>query len=240
PVDVVVTVGDVRVADEFAEQRQRRVDAIDNKLIQRATQTHQALHAIPTMHDELADEAVIVGWDLVAGIDARIDTNAEAAWRVEMRDRARRRNEGTRILSVDTALDRVAVETNPFLTNGKTAAGCDTNLLVHEVDTSDGFGNWVFHLETGVHFDEIELAIFIQELDGACARIAEVCDRFGADAADTRALGCIESRRGGLFPNLLMTALQGAVAFAEMDSISRAVADDLHFDVARLLEVFFD
>ena len=43
-----------------------------------------------------------------------------------------------------------------------------------------------------------------------------------------------------LFPDLLVAALQGAVAFAEMHGAALAVAQDLDFDVARLLEILLD
>ena len=55
-----------------------------------------------------------------------------------------------------------------------------------------------------------------------------------------RALLGVERRRGGLLPDLLVAALQRAVALAEMDGVALAVAEDLHLDVARLLEVLLD
>ena len=44
----------------------------------------------------------------------------------------------------------------------------------------------------------------------------------------------------GLFPDLLVAALQRAVALAEMDGLAGAVADHLHLDVARLFQIFLD
>ena len=41
-----------------------------------------------------------------------------------------------------------------------------------------------------------------------------------------------------LFPDLLVAALQRAVALAEMDGLAVAVADHLDLDVARLAEIF--
>ncbi len=110
PVDVVVAIGDVGVADQVAEQRQRRLDAVDHELVERAAQPHHAFDAVAAMHDQLADQAVVIGRDAVAGIDAGIDADAEAARRVEMRDRAGRGHEGARVLGIDAALDGVALE----------------------------------------------------------------------------------------------------------------------------------
>ena len=43
-----------------------------------------------------------------------------------------------------------------------------------------------------------------------------------------------------LLPDLLVAALQRAVALAEMDGLAGAVAEHLDLDVARLLEIFLD
>ena len=45
-------------------------------------------------------------------------------------------------------------------------------------------------------------------------------------------------RGGGLLPDLLVAALQRAVAGAEMDGVALAVAHHLDFDVARLCRYF--
>ena len=45
---------------------------------------------------------------------------------------------------------------------------------------------------------------------------------------------------GAFLPDLLVAALQGAVALAEMDRVALAVAEHLDLDVARLLEIFLD
>jgi hypothetical protein len=42
----------------------------------------------------------------------------------------------------------------------------------------------------------------------------------------------------GLLPNLLIAALQRAVAFAEMNDAATAVAQDLNLDVARRVRYF--
>ena len=51
------------------------------------------------------------------------------------------------------------------------------------------------------------------------------------------ALRGIERRRGRFFQDLLVAALQRAVALAQMDGVALAVAEHLEFDVARLGEI---
>ena len=53
-------------------------------------------------------------------------------------------------------------------------AGGDADLLLHQVEAGDHLGDRMLDLEPGVHFDEVELAILIQELDRAGAAIAEL------------------------------------------------------------------
>ena len=54
------------------------------------------------------------------------------------------------------------------------------------------------------------------------------------------ALRVVERRGGAFLPDLLMAALQRAVALAEMDRVALAVAENLDLDMARLLEIFFE
>src|SRR5207245_6894294 len=72
-------------------------------------------------------------------------------------------------------------------------------------------------LDAGVHFDEIELAVLVEEFDGADAEIFHVPHRLGAGLANLGARGGGEHRRGAFLPDLLVAALQRAVALAKID-----------------------
>jgi hypothetical protein len=48
-------------------------------------------------------------------------------------------------------------------------AGGDADLLAHQIDAEDRLGHRVFDLQTGVHLDEVELAVLVEELDRAGA-----------------------------------------------------------------------
>ena len=125
------------------------------------------------------------------------------------------------------------------LRHRQAAAGGDADLLVHEVDAGDRLGDRMLHLQAGVHLDEVELAVLVEELDRAGAAIFQLAHGVGADFADLHPLLDVERRGVGLFPDLLVAALQRAVALAEMDGVAFAVADHLDFDVARLAEDIF-
>jgi hypothetical protein len=98
------------LASRLFEQRDRGIDAVDHEFVKRAAS--RIMHSLPrpAVHDQLADQAVVIGRDLVALIDAGIDAHAKPAGRVVMGDRAGRGDEGVRILGIDAALDGVAME----------------------------------------------------------------------------------------------------------------------------------
>ncbi len=67
----------------------------------------------------------------------------------------------------------MAVDLNIFLFEVKGVASSDQELLFNEIDSSDGFGNWMLDLESGVHFQEEEVLVFIhQELNCSSAEIS--------------------------------------------------------------------
>src|SRR5690606_1616404 len=86
---------------------------------------------------------------------------------------------------------------------------------------------------------EKELAVLVEEFDRAGASIFQLLHRLGADLPDVHTLLYIECGRIRLFPDLLVAALQRAIALAKMDCIAGTVAENLNLDVARLAEILF-
>src|SRR3990172_7574471 len=115
PMDIVIAVDDIGLRDERCEEGDGGLDAIDHELSKRPLEPHQAFVARAGMHDELADQTVVVGGDGVARVSAGIDPDAETSRRVEMRDRPRRWPEGVRVLRVDAAFDGMTVEADLIL-----------------------------------------------------------------------------------------------------------------------------
>ena len=148
--------------------------------------------------------------------------------------------EGDGVFGVDAAFDGVAVDDDFLLRHWQVAAGGDADLLQHEVDIGDHLGDGMFDLDAGVHLDEVEFAVLVEEFDGADAEIFHLLHRLGAGGADPGRAGRIERGRGAFLPDLLVAPLQRAVALAEMDGAAAAIAEHLDFDVARLLQIFFE
>ena len=154
-------------------------------------------------------------------------------------DLSGRGQECHRVLGVDAALDGVAAELDVVLRDRQLAAGGDADLLEHEIDAGDHLGHRMLDLDARVHLDEIELAVLVQELDGADAEIFQLAHGLGDDLADPVARGGVERGRGAFLQHLLVPPLQRAVALAEMDGVAPAVAQHLDLDMARALQIFF-
>src|SRR3546814_16553339 len=67
------------------------------------------------------------------------------------------------VFGVDAAFNGMPLDLHIALAQGDLLAGGDQNLLLHQVDTRDHFGNGMFDLNTRIHFYEEKLAIFVQE-----------------------------------------------------------------------------
>jgi len=68
-----------------------------------------------------------------------------------------------RILGVNTAFECVSSWLNLLLRKRQQLTRGNFNLLFDQIDAGGHFGDWVFYLNSGVHFEEIETAILIQQ-----------------------------------------------------------------------------
>ena len=99
----------------------------------------------------------------------------------------------------------------------------------------------MLHLDARVHFHKVELAIFVEQKFRRTKR--DVADRLGqaqGGGADAVAQRWRQSWAWRLLDQLLMAALNRAVAFAEVSIIAVFIGDDLDLDVAWLGTVAFD
>ena len=163
---------------------------------------------------------------------------------VEPGDPPRRRQERAagRVLGVDPHLDGVAAALGEDLVLGhrQRLAGGDADLPLDEVDPGDRLGDRVLDLQPGVHLEEEELAVLVDELDGAGVVVADGAAGLDRRCAHRRldAVGQAGCRR--LLDQLLVAALRRAVARRDPHEVAVLVADDLHLDVARPREVALD
>ena len=129
---------------------------------------------------------------------------------------------------------------NLLLGHRQLLAGGNANLPFHEIDAGDHFGDRVLHLQTGVHLQEEELAILINELDGSCVVVTDslCCFDSGFTHCVFNAVG--KCGRRSFFDQFLVTTLCRAVARGDPHHVAVLVSHQLHFNMARPGEVALD
>ncbi len=145
-----------------------------------------------------------------------------------------------RVFCIDPRLDGVAVELDLVLAQRQLLAECHPQLPFDQIYTGDQFGHGMFDLQAGIHFDEEHLLAVGDKLDGAGANVVDGPRGLACSSTDRLASGGIKGRRRRLLDHLLMTPLQGAFPLEQRQQVAMAVADDLHLDVAWILDEFLD
>ena len=120
-------------------------------------------------------------------------------------------------------------------------AGGDPQLLADDVDPGAELGDRVLDLQAGVQLDEVEAPVGAeQELEGAGVAVA---DRTARALGGRLHLLARLGRQGGrrrLLDQLLVAALDRALALAEREDVAEVVAQHLDLDVARRDERLLD
>ena len=145
------------------------------------------------------------------------------------------------ILGVDPALDRVAAQDDVLLANRERLPRRHEHLLADQVEARHELGHGVLDLDAGVHLHEEVVAVLGQQaLDRSRRAVAGGARGVDGDAADPLAQLGADSGRRRLLDELLVAALDRAVALAEVDHVPVRVREHLHLDVSRVLEVPLD
>jgi hypothetical protein len=187
------------------------------------------------MHDELGNQGIELGRDGVAGVVSGIDAYADR--KGEARDTAGSRFEiAGGGLGIQAQFDGGAVERDLVLGEVERLAGGDTKLEFDEVEAGHRLGHGVFDLEPGIDFEEVVAGFgggggAHEELDGGSADIGDGGAEADGIGHKFRAEGFVYGWGWRLLDELLVAALDGAVAFAEVEDGTVGIANDLDFDV---------
>ena len=178
---------------------------------------------------------------------ARVQTDAHAAAAAVGDELARIRHEIVqRVFRSDTALDGFAPDADLVLLRNAHFRAVDAvalrnaDLALDDIDPRNGFRNGMFHLDTGVYFNKIELVISRnQKFHGAGADVIHIFHQLHRRVADP--LPQFRLHEGGRshLHHLLVTALHGAVALVQVHDLALFVAQDLHFNMFRVFQIFF-
>ena len=116
-------------------------------------------------------------------------------------------------------------------------AGGDADLLPYQVDSQYRLGDRMFDLEPGVHLEKVEILAGDDELDRARVPVADRPGRPDRGFGHRLPPRLRQPRRRSLLDQLLVAALDRALPLAQRQRGAVGVGQDLHLDVARLLQV---
>ena len=118
-------------------------------------------------------------------------------------------------------------------------AGGNPELLLHQVDAADHFTHRMLDLDTGIHFQKIELADITidDEFHRAGVLIGNATAELERCIADALAQRLGQQWCGRLFHHLLMPALQRAITLAQMDHMAMTVTEYLHLDMPGIRDI---
>src|SRR6185437_1962707 len=141
------------------------------------------------------------------------------------------------ILRVNPAFYGRSRPANVGLTDTETLARCDPKLPLHQVETGGKLGHRMLDLQARVHFQEIEIAVSIdQKFErtgvGVARGARDFERRFAHFVAQLRMRE--HYRRRTLLDHLLMAALDRALALAQMNHMTVVIAQHLNLDVPGL------
>ena len=120
------------------------------------------------------------------------------------------------------------------LITGQRRAGGDPQLPFHKVEAGYHLGHRMLDLEPGVHFQEVEAAVAVdQELHRAGAPVVDRPRRFYCSRAHGIAQLARQPGRWRLLDDFLVAALDRAVALEKMDTVAVAIGEHLDLDMAR-------
>src|SRR4051812_38279780 len=81
PFDGVIAGQEFGIADDPLVKRDGRLHPLDDELFERPAKAHNAILAGHSVDDQLADHAVVIRRDLIAGVEPAIDAHVHPAGR---------------------------------------------------------------------------------------------------------------------------------------------------------------
>src|SRR5919197_197782 len=220
-----------------AVERDRGRDALDPELLEGPEHAAAGGLAVLASDDQLGEHRVVVRGDVLPRPDRRVDAHERTRGLLIVAHPTGRGEEVPGgVLGVDPALDRVA--------GGSHVGQVDTlpeghpDLERDEVEAGDLLGHRVLDLEPGVHLEEGEAAVLVDDaLHGSRVDVARLLGERHRRLADPGPELRVDDGRGGLLDQLLMSTLHRAVPLAQEGHGAVRVGQDLGLDVVRSVEV---
>ena len=232
---------EARVHHQCREEIEVARNATNNEAIKRRAHVRHRLVTVGSIGDEFGDHRVVIHGNFTALEHASVHTHMVIfrRWAVVHEATSRWQEVTEWILGIDAGFNGPAVDAHVSLGNWQFIAIGHTDHEFHQVDTGYQFSHRVFHLETGVHLQEIEVALVVDnELHGAGRLVVHRLRQGDRLLAHLLARCLVKKRRRCFFNHFLVTALQGTFTFIEIDHVAMAVGNDLDLDMAWFLDEF--
>ncbi len=231
------------MGEDFLLERDRRFDAANHELAERAFHAGNGNFSGGTGDDELGDHRIVIRRNRVAGVNMGIDADALAARCIPEIDGAGARGEViVGIFRVDTALDGMPARTCLEHMAGQRLAGSNPDLLLNELAAHHFFRHRVLNLDPGIHLHEIEILSLLVDkiLDGAGVLIVDRLDQRYRCLAHALAEFRREEWRRTFLNDLLVSTLHRAIPLAQVDVVAVGIRDDLKLDMVRIDDKLFE
>ena len=246
-------VPEARVADDRFEEGEVRCHATNTELAQRAVHAADRLLRRAARRRHLNQQRIVVaGNDRTRIGGTAVEADAEASRRTIGGDATIVRNEVLlRVFRGDAALQRMTIEADISLLRDTRFGRADrvtvedVDLSLHDIDAGHDFRDGVLDLDARIDLDEVEFAgVGIHQIfDGSGT---DIVGRLGDPEriiGQLLALRFVQVRCWRALDDLLVSALDRAVALEEMNHIAMRITENLAFDVTgaldKLLEVDF-
>ena len=131
----------------------------------------------------------------------------------------------------------MAAKRNLILPQGKRLACRHAQLPFHEIQARNHLGHRMLDLKPGVHFQEIDVQIRIRdELHGARVSVSNRARGLDRVAGQLFAKGRGEHGARRFLDDFLPPPLGRAIALEKVDDVAVRIAENLHFEMARMLD----
>ena len=153
----------------------RGLDSSDHVFVESPRHAFDTSGATGGGGDDFGDHRIVIRWNRVAGVGVGVDADASPAWCVVEVDIAWARLKiFLWILGVDSAFDRVTARLGLNDIATQMFASGNLYLLLYEIASINLLGDRMFHLNTGIHFHEVEVSVIVDKiLDSAGICVAD-------------------------------------------------------------------